>query len=97
MTRSSAWSTTLVTPGREVDMAAADETQFIGRARRVPELKPGKYSDGLPLDTKGFVSALSVAGAIFVMASPLAPDGALIIDRVEQSARRSHERDQDRL
>jgi hypothetical protein len=31
-------------------MAADDETQLIGRARRVPELKPGKYSDGLPLD-----------------------------------------------
>ena len=31
-------------------MAANDETQLTGRARRVPELKPGKYSDGLPLD-----------------------------------------------
>ena len=40
----------LVTGGREVDMAAADKGRPIGRARRVPELKPGKYSDGLPLD-----------------------------------------------
>src|SRR5262245_28904300 len=31
-------------------MAADDKTQPIGRARRIPELKPGKYSDGLPLD-----------------------------------------------
>jgi len=31
-------------------MAADDKTQPIGRARRMPELKPGKYSDGLPLD-----------------------------------------------
>jgi len=31
-------------------MAANDKGQPIGRARRVPELKPGKYSDGLPLD-----------------------------------------------
>ncbi len=29
---------------------ADGETQLIGRAKRVPELKPGKYSDGLPLD-----------------------------------------------
>ena len=40
---------TLVTTVREVHMAADDETQLIGRARRVPELKPGRYSDGLPL------------------------------------------------
>jgi hypothetical protein len=31
-------------------MAANDGTRPIGRARRVPELKPGKYGDGLPLD-----------------------------------------------
>ena len=31
-------------------MAANDKGQPIGRARRMPELKPGKYSDGLPLD-----------------------------------------------
>ena len=31
-------------------MAANDKGQPIGRARRMPDLKPGKYSDGLPLD-----------------------------------------------
>jgi len=41
---------TLMTAGKEIDMAAGGESQPIGRARRVPELKPGKYSDGLPLD-----------------------------------------------
>jgi len=31
-------------------MAASDKRQPVGRARRVPDLRPGKYSDGLPLD-----------------------------------------------
>src|SRR5262245_53323745 len=48
-------ATALTPPGftrveMEADMAAKDKGQPIGRARRVPDLKPGKYSDGLPLD-----------------------------------------------
>ena len=31
-------------------MAAKEKSQPVGRARYVPDLKPGKYSDGLPLD-----------------------------------------------
>ena len=32
------------------DIAGKAKGRLIGRARRMPELKPGKYSDGLPLD-----------------------------------------------
>jgi len=31
-------------------MAVRKGAQAIGRARLMPDLKPGKYSDGLPLD-----------------------------------------------
>ena len=31
-------------------MAAKEKSPRVGRARYVPDLKPGKYSDGLPLD-----------------------------------------------
>ena len=39
-----------VTAEREIETGSNNKGRPIGRARRVPELKPGKYSDGLPLD-----------------------------------------------
>jgi hypothetical protein len=35
---------------KELEVSDRGKAEPAGRARRVPELKPGKYSDGLPLD-----------------------------------------------
>ena len=53
----------LMTGGVEVDMGANHQGKLIGRARRVPELKPGKYADGLPLDEVKYLDTTPLAGA----------------------------------